>query len=79
MLPSFRHFLKFIDLDEKFDQHGFTKKVSNRIDDPGGNAFATMITDKTMPISREQHSNSTDPNVKDVSALCQLFTCITLF
>ncbi|CEJ93503.1 hypothetical protein VHEMI09085 [[Torrubiella] hemipterigena] len=26
LLPSFRYFLKFIDLDEKFDQHGFLQK-----------------------------------------------------
>ncbi|RDW78596.1 uncharacterized protein DSM5745_05448 [Aspergillus mulundensis] len=27
MLPSFRHYLRFIDADKAFDQHGFTKKV----------------------------------------------------
>ncbi|TDL19003.1 FAD/NAD(P)-binding domain-containing protein [Rickenella mellea] len=26
MLPSLRHFLRFIDLDEEFDKHGFMKK-----------------------------------------------------
>ena len=26
MLPSFRHYLKFIDLHTKFDEHGFTVK-----------------------------------------------------
>ena len=28
MLASMRHFLRFIDLDETFDKHGFNKKVS---------------------------------------------------
>lgn len=28
MLPSFRHFLRFIDLDETFANHGFRKKVN---------------------------------------------------
>ena len=28
MLPSLRHFLRFIDCDDIFLQHGFTKKVS---------------------------------------------------
>ncbi|KAL4900746.1 hypothetical protein BDW74DRAFT_188149 [Aspergillus multicolor] len=27
MIPSFRHYLRFIDLDEEFDKYGFTKKV----------------------------------------------------
>lgn len=27
MLPSMRHFLRFIDLDDKFDAHGFRHKV----------------------------------------------------
>lgn len=27
MLASLRHFLRFIDLDETFDAHGFNKKV----------------------------------------------------
>lgn len=27
MLPSIRHFLKFVDAYEKFDQHGFIHKV----------------------------------------------------
>lgn len=27
MLPSIRHFLKFIDCYDKFDQHGFIHKV----------------------------------------------------
>ncbi|KAL4954430.1 FAD/NAD(P)-binding domain-containing protein [Aspergillus filifer] len=27
MLPSLRHYLRFIDLDEDFDKHGFTKKA----------------------------------------------------
>ncbi|KAL4965408.1 NAD(P)/FAD-dependent oxidoreductase [Aspergillus stella-maris] len=27
MLPSLRHYLRFIDLDKVFDNHGFTKKV----------------------------------------------------
>jgi flavine halogenase len=27
MLPSLRHYLKFIELGETFDNHGFTKKV----------------------------------------------------
>ena len=26
MLPSFRHYLKFVDLHTKFDNHGFTIK-----------------------------------------------------
>lgn len=26
MLPSFRHYLKFVDLHTKFDDHGFTIK-----------------------------------------------------
>ena len=26
MLPSFRHYLKFVDLHTKFDEHGFTVK-----------------------------------------------------
>lgn len=29
MLASIRHFLKFVDLDKKFDSYGFQKKVSN--------------------------------------------------
>lgn len=29
MLPSIRHYLRFIDLDEEFDKHGFQKKVSH--------------------------------------------------
>ena len=28
MLPSIRHYLRFIELDEVFNKHGFTKKVS---------------------------------------------------
>lgn len=28
MLPSMRHFLRFIDLDETFDSYGFKHKVS---------------------------------------------------
>lgn len=32
MLPSMRHFLRFIDLDDTFDNHGFNKKVS-RVDE----------------------------------------------
>lgn len=28
MLASLRHFLRFIDLDETFDAHGFNKKVN---------------------------------------------------
>jgi hypothetical protein len=28
MLASIRHFLKFVDLDQKFDKYGFQKKVS---------------------------------------------------
>jgi hypothetical protein len=28
MLPSLRHFFRFIDLDDKFVAHGFYKKVS---------------------------------------------------
>ena len=28
MLPSLRHFLRFIDCEDTFLQHGFTKKVS---------------------------------------------------
>ncbi|KAL5048204.1 hypothetical protein BDW71DRAFT_178132 [Aspergillus fruticulosus] len=39
MLPSFRHYLKFIDLDGAFDGYGFTKKV--------GAAF------KMNPVNRE--------------------------
>jgi 2-polyprenyl-6-methoxyphenol hydroxylase-like FAD-dependent oxidoreductase len=31
MLPSMRHFLKFIDCYEKFDSHGFRIKVSTQI------------------------------------------------
>lgn len=27
MLPSMRYFLRFIDLETKFDNHGFTKKA----------------------------------------------------
>lgn len=27
MLASIRHFLKFVDLDTKFDEYGFQKKV----------------------------------------------------
>ena len=27
MLPALRHFLRFIDLDETFDKHGFTIKA----------------------------------------------------
>lgn len=27
MLPSMRHFLRFIDLEKKFDEHGFRVKV----------------------------------------------------
>ena len=27
MLASLRHFLRFVDLDETFDNHGFNKKV----------------------------------------------------
>lgn len=27
MLPSMRHFLRFIDLDDKFNNHGFYIKV----------------------------------------------------
>ena len=27
MLASLRHFLRFIDLDETFNNHGFNKKV----------------------------------------------------
>jgi len=27
MLPSMRHFLRFIDLDETFDKYGFVQKV----------------------------------------------------
>ncbi|KAJ5834970.1 FAD/NAD(P)-binding domain-containing protein [Penicillium robsamsonii] len=29
MLPSMRHFLRFIDLDETFDKHGFVQKVES--------------------------------------------------
>lgn len=29
MLPSMRHFLQFIGLDKKFDQHGFRIKVGH--------------------------------------------------
>lgn len=29
MLPSIRHFLRFIDLDSKFDSYGFVQKVSS--------------------------------------------------
>lgn len=28
MLPSLRHYLRFVDLDSAFDKHGFNKKVS---------------------------------------------------
>jgi hypothetical protein len=27
MLPSIRHYLRFIELDKTFDDYGFTKKV----------------------------------------------------
>ena len=28
MLPSIRHYLRFIDLESVFDEHGFNRKVS---------------------------------------------------
>lgn len=31
MLPSLRHFFRFVDLDETFDSHGFYKKVLNSV------------------------------------------------
>lgn len=31
MLPSIRHYLRFIDLDKEFDDYGFTKKVCKRL------------------------------------------------
>lgn len=31
MLPSIRHFLRFIDLEEQFEAHGFIPKVSQII------------------------------------------------
>lgn len=31
MLASIRHFLKFVDLDQKFDKYGFQKKVSYKL------------------------------------------------
>ena len=31
MLASIRHLLRFVDLDEKFNSHGFTKKVSRAV------------------------------------------------
>lgn len=34
MLPSMRHFLRFIDCDEKFNAHGFIKKVRMRQNSP---------------------------------------------
>lgn len=34
MLPSMRHFLKFIDCYEKFDAHGFRIKVSALFNSP---------------------------------------------
>lgn len=32
MLPSFRHFLRFIELDDKFSNHGFQQKVKRFIE-----------------------------------------------
>lgn len=41
MLPSIRHFLRFIELDEEFDKYGFRHKV--RLNYPG--IISVSITD----------------------------------
>ena len=38
MLASLRHFLRFIDLDETFDSHGFNKKVDSQ-------SFVVVVAD----------------------------------
>jgi hypothetical protein len=40
MLPSLRHFFRFIDLDETFVAHGFYKKVRHK--GPGQTCWAKL-------------------------------------
>lgn len=61
MLPSIRPLLRFIDLEDDFDKHGFQKKVtkSSQIE------YSEYISNKC--VSSEQPSNS-PRSVKDVSS-----------
>lgn len=51
MLPSMRHFLQFIDLDEKFLSHGFRVKVVKYPQSPCMNRVGSNELDRTGQVS----------------------------
>lgn len=55
MLPSFRHYLKFIDLHTTFDVHGFTRKNGAAFKMNPQNREGCKYTDRVQLVAQECH------------------------
>jgi len=67
MIPSMRHFLRFIDADDKFESFGFVQKVTF-------SCLSLLLVTESDGSSTVPHSNSTLASGKDVSIILSAST-----
>lgn len=68
MIPSMRHFLRFIDADDRFDSFGFVEKVTF-------SCLSLLLVTESDGSSTVPHSSSTLANGKDVSIILSASSC----
>jgi hypothetical protein len=73
MLPSFRHFLRYIDLDSTFLDHGFTQKVSQQ---PMIPTYSRPDSDTELVGRMVQRSRLCRASERDVRKPTYLSTCV---
>lgn len=68
MVPSMRHFLRFIDADDKFDSFGFVEKVTFI-------CLSSLFITESDESSTVPRSSLTPASEKDVSIILSASTC----